>query len=289
MSTPWAHLKHGGKSVFFPKRVLPLRAMLTSCGFSLETGRKTPYDWHGLKRGSAEFVLLQYTVAGRGELTYERHVRTVTPGFAMVLHIPHDSRYRLPPSSDRWEFFYVCMNGTEVVRIWKAVERQAGPLVHLPARSPTVACMVDIYEKAVAGAIRTPFVSSSLAYGLTMALLGDVMPAPDSAPERPPEIQNVLDFCAAHLADPIGVDEMAAVCGYSRYHFCRLFRESEKTPPGEYLTNLRMKAAIRLVQAGGNSVKEVALKCGYRDPNYFCKAFRKVFGTSPGSLRRSGM
>ncbi|MCA1809151.1 MAG: helix-turn-helix domain-containing protein [Lentisphaerae bacterium] len=36
-------------------------------------------------------------------------------------------------------------------------------------------------------------------------------------------------------------------------------------------------------------VKEIAFACGFRDFNYFCRAFRRHFGVSPGQVKKSGM
>jgi len=296
MSFPPPGLKHGSFSVLFPARVMPLHAVLTSCGFSREVhaadasgrGSSQPYDWHGLRRGRAEFVVLQYTVAGCGSLTYEGRTRQVGPGSVMAVRIPHDHRYCLPPSSEFWEFVWVCMSGRDVVRAFREIARRVGPLVDLKTDSRTVRSMLAIYREARAGTIDSAFRSSAKAYSLTMALLEDVMPT-SAERRRPDSIRRVLEYCRAHLAEPIDIDRMAAVSGYSRFHFCRLFRQSEKTSPGAYLANLRMRRAMALVQAGSLSVKEVATRCGYSDANYFCKAFRKAFGASPGALRKSGM
>ena len=100
---------------------LPLVAMLGSVGRSRIA--TTAYDWHGLKRGRAEFALLQYTIAGRGALFAEGREYAVTPGTAMLLTFPADNRYWFPEDSAGWDFFYLCLYGAEVMRIWSASER----------------------------------------------------------------------------------------------------------------------------------------------------------------------
>ncbi|MHC4874721.1 MAG: helix-turn-helix domain-containing protein [Planctomycetota bacterium] len=36
-------------------------------------------------------------------------------------------------------------------------------------------------------------------------------------------------------------------------------------------------------------MKEIAFKSGFNDYNYFCRAFRKAYGQSAGSFRKSGV
>jgi len=95
----------------------------------------------------------------------------------------------------------------------------------------------------------------------------------------------VEQYCRRNLSRPIGVTDMARVAKLSRFHFSRRFSRARGLSPGQYLTRLRLDEAIRLLSVGASSVKEVALQCGYSDPNYFCKVFRRSFGVSPGSLR----
>jgi AraC-like DNA-binding protein len=55
--------------------------------------------------------------------------------------------------------------------------------------------------------------------------------------------------------------------------------------PMNFLNELRVKMAIRLLQAEKLSVKETAQRCGFEDVSYFCKVFRKYQKISPGGFR----
>ena len=102
----------------------------------------------------------------------------------------------------------------------------------------------------------------------------------------PAFISAVEEFCRLNFARPIGVGDMARVANMSRFHFSRVFEKARGTSPGRYLARVCLEEAMRLVAAGGTTVKEVARRCGYGDANYFCKVFRKSFGVSPGAFRR---
>jgi AraC-like DNA-binding protein len=271
-------------SLVFARRAAPLYAMITSAGYQL--GRHQTYDWHGLRRGNAEFALLQYTLEGEGMLAYEGREMRVSPGTAMLLHFPHDNRYWLPEGG-RWAFFYVCLNGRDVLRHWRSLVAKAGPLVALGSTTSGVRAAAAACHAVLGRDIASPFAASSLAYAMTMALLDDCMPA---APIREPPafVDRVVRFCRSSLARPIGVDEMADAAGLSRYHFSRRFQQARGVSPARFLAELRMQEAVRLIQTN-LPVREVARRCGFRDPNYFCKAFRRSFGVSPGAFGRSGM
>jgi AraC family transcriptional regulator len=87
----------------------------------------------------------------------------------------------------------------------------------------------------------------------------------------------------------LDVERMARAAGYSRHHFSRLFSEAEGVPPARYLLRLRMEQAARLLRLEPDPIKVVAQRCGFDDPNYFTKVFRRFFGVGPRDFRTSGM
>lgn len=282
------NLEYFSRSLLFSRKSPLLHSMLSSCGYQKETSLS--YDWDGIKRGSSEFVLWQYTRAGRGHLRFEKDSYDVLPGQAMLLYFPHDNRYRLAPDSDHWEFLYICMHGREVLRLFREIVKQNGPLLNLKDDADSVRNGLSIIEDSLAERITNPFESSARAYSLAMSLLKESGGSHDEAVEdRPAFIDAVIRFCDTHYQENIGVAEMAEVSGYSRYHFSRLFQDYMKEAPALYLKNIRLKKALRVLQTKNLAIKDLASECGFSDCSYFCRIFRETYGMSPEMLRKSGM
>ena len=121
--------------------------------------------------------------------------------------------------------------------------------------------------------------------GLQSEMAEDAAPSVSSVPAFVLEVEK---FCQLNLARPIGVDDMARVAKMSRFHFSRRFEKVRGISPSRYLASLRLEEAMRLIASSQCTVKKVAEQCGFGDPNYFCKVFRKSFGVSPGTYRASG-
>jgi len=274
-------------SLVFPARTVPLHSMLTSCGHSKKNS--TDYNWHGLKRGRTEFVLWQYTVSGLGRLDYEGKSFELTPGMAILLHIPHDHQYYFPQESKGWEFLYVCFCGREVLRICREIENKAGPVNEFKMTGSTLNTSINILKMAFAGQITSPYLSSSQAYQLSMSLTDDLMPERSAKGEIPEFISKVNEFCRDNPDNDFDVGDLARISGYSRYHFTRLFTSSRGISPGAFIRELRLNRAVKLLQTEKLQVKEVSSICGFEDTSYFCKAFRKAYGVSPAKFRNSGM
>jgi AraC-like DNA-binding protein len=276
-------LGYVGRPAALPRRGLGLHVMPLSCGVSRETS--PAYRWHGLRRGPGEFAIWQYTLSGRGGLTYEGKAHELTAGQAMLLTVPHDHEYFLPADSPHWEFVYLNLVGAEALRLWRDLLRRNGPVGTFAPDSATVDLATKLCADLLGGKLVSPFVASSRAYAWLMQVAEDLLPPGQSAPDAPPWLEKVADHCQAHLAEPLSVARLAAVAGCSRFHFTRLFAKAEGVAPWTFVRRLRLRHAVRLLQTERLGIKEVAARTGFHDPSYFCRAFRKEYGVSPQRYR----
>jgi AraC-like DNA-binding protein len=257
--------------------------MPTSAGY--EVRRDEVYDWDGRKRGQTPFTVLQHTISGAGRLRYENRSYRITEGDTMLVLVPHNHRYWLE-KSERWEYFWISMNGEEALRIHRLILAAAGPILKL--QPATIDHLADCSLRLVRQA-RTPAQASALAYEAAMALYDDAFGSHTFATDRS-AMQTVVDYINTHLDQPLPVSELAKVSGLSRAHFSRVFAESEGIPPAEFVLQQRMQRATKLLtNAAFLPVKEVAIMSGFDDANYFSKVFRRIYGINPTEFRTTGM
>ncbi|MDB5561704.1 MAG: AraC family transcriptional regulator [Hyphomicrobiales bacterium] len=274
------------RMIAFPRGRVTLRAMPASGG--IEHVERSDYSWSGLKRGMTPFVVIQHTLSGQGVLSYDGRTVPLDAGDTMLVTIPHNHRYFVERGGD-WRFFYVVLSGQEVMRLAGEVITTGGPVLRLSARAVDrlAACVIALLD----GQADAPGEASSLAYRAIMALVDDVLsanPVVDDA-VHPEWLLRVNAYIERHLAEPLTVERLAGVAGMSRAHFVRQFSRSAGAPPSEYVFRTRMARAARLLQSTQLPVLEIALSCGFLDPNYFTKAFRRAFEVSPTEFRVSGL
>jgi AraC family transcriptional regulator len=112
------------------------------------------------------------------------------------------------------------------------------------------------------------------------------MPSPPEANVHEQRLRRADDFMRAHLESPLTLQAIAAVIGLSRFHTLRLFKSAYGETPIKRLTRLRMERAQLLLAQDGESVTEVAFRCGYDNPAHFANAFRRHAGMTPTEFRR---
>ena len=84
----------------------------------------------------------------------------------------------------------------------------------------------------------------------------------------------------------IRIPELAAMENLSNSRYVELFRRYFGKSPTAYLMELRMKNACELLQTTDMSVKQIAVLCGYDDPHFFSRLFKRHIGVSPQDYRQ---
>ncbi len=95
----------------------------------------------------------------------------------------------------------------------------------------------------------------------------------------------IYDFVMEHISDSnLSVDMMASQLKSSRTGLYALVHREFGVTPGNFILDLRLKYAESLLKKGVK-VREVSAKCGFSDPKYFSKVFKKYYGILPSSFK----
>ncbi len=101
-----------------------------------------------------------------------------------------------------------------------------------------------------------------------------------------PVVSRVIQTITASYSDPgFQVTDALKATGYSKDYLRRCFQQATGMTPHEYLTDIRIRYAKRLLSQK-MPVSEVAMFSGYYDPDYFCRLFRAQTGMTPTAYQR---
>lgn len=101
------------------------------------------------------------------------------------------------------------------------------------------------------------------------------------------ELQNQSDELRKATGNDISIQDIADELGISRYHLCRVFKESQGMTLLEYIAEIRMRHAKQLLEETDLSVSEVARQVGFNNVTYFHKRFKQSFGITPNQIRKN--
>jgi transcriptional regulator GlxA family with amidase domain len=90
----------------------------------------------------------------------------------------------------------------------------------------------------------------------------------------------------AHWLDADAVGQAAEVAGVPKRTLERRFKAATGCSLLEYLQNLRIEQAKRLLENGLTPLDDIVAECGYADVSSFRRLFRRLTGLTPGQYRR---
>ena len=96
----------------------------------------------------------------------------------------------------------------------------------------------------------------------------------------------VIGHLHRHYAEPITLDDLAAIGSMSRRTLTREFTRTLGMSPIDYLIHERINHARDLLQDSRLSIAEAAYRVGFQDSNYFSRMFRAIVGHSPRDVRK---
>jgi AraC-like DNA-binding protein len=104
-------------------------------------------------------------------------------------------------------------------------------------------------------------------------------------PPRERLVERVRTYLDAHAGDPLDLDAVAALFGVSEPHLRERFRDAYGRTPRQYLVDVRMQRATRMLQEGRQPVKQVGAAVGYTSRAVFGRSFRRLIGLTQSGCR----
>ena len=105
-----------------------------------------------------------------------------------------------------------------------------------------------------------------------------------AVPEGSEHFRKLLQYVDEHYNEQLQLRNLAEMFFLNMSYCSELFKKVTGKNFSEYLTIIRMEAAMEMLQTGNETVSQVAEKTGFSDSYYFGKVFKKYFGISPNAV-----
>lgn len=102
-----------------------------------------------------------------------------------------------------------------------------------------------------------------------------------------PEIQLCKNYIDHYFSDDIPLFLLSEKSQLSTYHLSRTFKQQIGLTPTQYLTQVRVKHAKRLLKHTRTSIQQVSDVCGFKNAAYFSQVFKTSTGFTPTQYRQS--
>lgn len=96
----------------------------------------------------------------------------------------------------------------------------------------------------------------------------------------------VLNYLAENYAQPITLDDATNMIHFSKYYFCKLFKEVTDTTFINYLNGIRIAKAERELLNTKKTMMQISMEVGFNSVDSFNKAFKQFCNCTPSEYRK---
>lgn len=98
-------------------------------------------------------------------------------------------------------------------------------------------------------------------------------------------MNTILDYIRVHYKSRIQLDEIAHIAGMTPNSFCRYFKQRTGKTLIEFVNELRIRHACKLLSESRAPIKEICFECGFQNFVSFHKMFKSIIQITPAAYR----
>lgn len=98
-------------------------------------------------------------------------------------------------------------------------------------------------------------------------------------------MEKVIAYLNKHYTEPIGLNEIASYIAMNPAAFCRYFKENTGKTLKEYILEMRISYACKLLTGSRMNVSQICVTCGFDTPAHFYRVFKRLIGMTPTLYR----
>ncbi len=136
-----------------------------------------------------------------------------------------------------------------------------------------ITCLIELLE--------------SIAKSGSYKLISNNLPTETNVSDQKVRLQKLINFLQSNYNQEIRLDDVAKKANMNKSAFCRYFQQHFRKTFTEYLNELRIGYACKLLVNNKLSVSEIGFQVGYNNISYFIRQFRKQHNVSPLEYRKN--
>lgn len=234
------------------------------------------------RRRNYDSYLLLLTYSGKGELIYQGERYTLHPGSLLVIDCREEHEYRTLGNS--WEHADLHIHGGNVGFLYQEYFSKRSPVFPLSNWKEYQNRLERLLKENQALTLYRNFRVSSEIQKLLLFVLND-QNSGNLIGEVPPSIAALTEYLAQNYSHEISLEDMAARCGLSKYHFLRSFKQYTGFTPYDYLNTLRIAQAKNLLADTDLPAYKIGQMVGFPGEASFIRLFKLKTGATPGAYR----
>ena len=266
------YFSYGAKSSEF---VSDRYLQINNCGFCVGLDSTKIVRPNGRK----DYQLI-YVSSGQLEFEHEGKIQLLTGGNVYLFPPDMPQRYRV--NGVTTTFYWIHFSGTAAPELLQQLSEGWNKTGELPE--------FERFCRSFYTACKTSSQPNILYYeGQLISLFATIAEKAgrSALPQNARKIDAALLAINRDISVRLSNDELAKLCGLSRFYFIKLFKSSTGTTPQQYYAQQAIETAKGLLEHTDYTIAAIAPLCGIDDNFYFSRLFKKHTGLSPADYRNA--
>ena len=95
-------------------------------------------------------------------------------------------------------------------------------------------------------------------------------------------MDKINNYILSNFGKQISIDTIAEIANMTVASLCRYFKKKTRKSLTEFINEVRIGYACKLLIDGKYSISDICYQCGYNNPSYFNRQFKKITRINPG-------
>lgn len=100
-------------------------------------------------------------------------------------------------------------------------------------------------------------------------------------------INRAIEYIENHFAEPLTLEQLSLIAGFSQTHFGALFKRMMGLSPWDYINLKRINHARELLKTTNMTVDRISCESGFNNTTLFNRLFKKIIGVTPSETRKN--
>jgi len=263
-----------GSQHIAPNETYPPKNHPTSYLFSTEKGR------------ILDKYQLLYICEGKGSFVSTACKRQSVKEGNMFLVFPGEWHNYMPDKPTGWDEYWIGFNGINIDnRVEHGFFSKQKPIFNVGMNNE----IIELYKQAITIAIEQKAGYQQMLAGIVNHLLGLAYSLDKNLQLEDMQVINQMNkakiLMVENLFTGIKAEVIAEKVNMSYSWFRRVFKDYTGFAPAQYFQELKIQKGKEFLTNSSLSVKEIAFKMGFENPEYFFTAFKKKTGMTPVQYR----
>lgn len=276
-------------SIVASERVLytPSLFAKNSLMYLQEIGELTAKKRHTSSRSSLSSFLFFFVEFGSGKLIYNGKEFSLNTGDCVFIDC-EESYSHTTDQHNLWSLKWIHFYGFSIHALYdKYCERGGRPVFKIHDLKPVIDLWSEIYTIALSDDyIRDMRINESLNSLFTILMENSWNPKlHDNKFKKKSIVVYVKKYLDQNYTSKITLDDLSSRFYINKYYLIKMFKMQYDISINNYILNLRITRAKKLLRFTDKTIEEIGYECGLGTPQYFSAKFKEVEGIPPSLFR----